>query len=91
MPEGNGTLLDNTLVVWGNELQDGRTHNHDNIPFVVAGGAGDGLVGGRYLKAAAGTRHNALLVSICQALGAPQLTSVGTPAFNSGPLPGLIT
>lgn len=91
VPEGSGTLLDNTLVVWGNELQDARNHKHDNIPFVVAGGAGVGLVGGRYLKAPAGTRQNALLVSICRAMGANAVTSVGKPEWNSGPVPGLIT
>lgn len=91
VPEGSGTLLDNTLVVWGNELQDARNHNHDNIPFVVAGGAGVGLAGGRYLKAAPGTRQNALLVSICHAMGANAVTSVGKPEWNSGALPGLIS
>lgn len=91
VPEGNGTLLDNTLVVWGNELQDGRNHDHNGVPFVVAGGAGVGLVGGRYLRAPAGTRQNALLVSICHALGATSVSSVGKAEFNSGPLAGLIS
>jgi hypothetical protein len=37
-PGGNGTLLDNTLIVWTNELGKGNSHTLDNIPFVLVGG-----------------------------------------------------
>src|SRR4029078_11863521 len=40
-PGGSGSLLDNTLVVWTNELGKGNSHTHDNIPFVLVGGGLD--------------------------------------------------
>ena len=48
MPEGDGTVLDNTMVVYGSGISDGNKHTHENLPVVVAGHAG-GLVGGRHL------------------------------------------
>jgi len=67
-PEGNGTLLDNTLVVWGGEIGKGNNHSFDKVPFVLAGAAGGALQTGRYLQAP-GAVHNRLLVSICQLMG----------------------
>ncbi|MEM9191387.1 MAG: DUF1552 domain-containing protein [Myxococcota bacterium] len=49
IPEGDGTVLDNTLVLWGNELGHPSIHNSHMVPFVLAGGAG-GLRTGRYLR-----------------------------------------
>ncbi len=46
-PEGDGTMLDHTLCVLCTEVCDGNTHLHDNMPFVVSGGAGGRLTGGR--------------------------------------------
>jgi hypothetical protein len=48
--EGNGTLLDNTVVVWVNEMGDGSTHDHQNAPIVMAGGCGGALKTGRFLN-----------------------------------------
>jgi hypothetical protein len=53
--EGNGTLLDNTMIVYGSGLGDGNRHNHDDLPIILAGGASAGLVGGRHLKYENGT------------------------------------
>src|SRR5690606_27683973 len=38
VPEGNGTMLDHTLIVWANELGWGSSHTHNDIPFLLAGG-----------------------------------------------------
>jgi Protein of unknown function (DUF1552) len=85
--EGNGTLLDNTLVVWGHE--NGTTaHRQENVPLLLAGKAGGALRTGRYVNAP-GKPHAMLLVSIAQLMGLP-LTSVGNINMNSGPLPGLV-
>ena len=70
--EGEGTLLDNTLVVWGSELGKGNSHAFERVPFVLAGGAGGALPTGRYLQFA-GVPHNRLLVSICRAMGLSDL------------------
>jgi hypothetical protein len=67
IPEGAGSLLDSTLIVWGNELGVGNTHGHDDIPFLLAGG-GAGFTMGRFLQLN-GEPHNRLLVSIQNAFG----------------------
>jgi hypothetical protein len=86
-PDGTGTLLDNSLLLWGNELGRPDIHSLQSIPFVLAGGAGGALRGGRFLQYNHDA-HNALLVSCLQMMGAPD-QSFGNPAFGSGPLPRL--
>jgi len=49
IPEGNGTVLDHTIVYWANELSNGSQHDGKNVPLLVAGGGGKFRVG-RYLK-----------------------------------------
>ena len=49
VPEGGGTLLDNTLVIWNNELRDGESHRFTSMPLLLAGGAGGAIEMGRYL------------------------------------------
>lgn len=81
VPEGSGTMLDNSLLVWMPELGNGW-HDLHKMMFVTAGGAGGAIPTGRYLKydeslpAPAGGRgtrlgppHTKLLVSILQAFG----------------------
>jgi hypothetical protein len=81
-------LLDNTVLVWGNELSLGSTHSHEEIPFVLLGGAGGHFRTGRSLTFN-GVPHNRLLVSLLQALDV-EATSFGHPDFGAGgPLPGL--
>ena len=89
VPEGDGTLLDNTLVVWGNELSRGNTHGHDPVPFVLAGGAGGAFETGRWLQVD-GHPHNRLLVSLCHAMGVDDIDTFGTTDPGSGGLPGLV-
>jgi len=84
--EGDGTLLDNTLVLAVNEISRGNSHSHEDMPFILAGGAG-GLVGGRHLTYDAAP-HNDLLVSIMNLLGL-ETSTFGHPDFCRGPLPGL--
>ncbi len=87
--EGDGTLLDNTLVVWGSELGKGNTHAFERVPFVLAGGAGGALPTGRYLQYV-DVPHNRLLVSIGQAFGLSDLDQFGTTDTGRGGLPGLL-
>ena len=48
--EGDGTLLDHTLIVWSNELGNPAVHDHFNVPFVVAGGTNGKFDMGRYVR-----------------------------------------
>jgi hypothetical protein len=86
--EGNGTMLDNTLVVWGTEVATGA-HNFDNVPFIVAGGGAKGVRSGRLLNAG-GAFHHRLLVSIAQYMGQNDITRFGDLDAGSGGLPGLL-
>jgi hypothetical protein len=90
IPEGNGTLLDNTLVVWGSELGVGNTHSFKSTPFVTAGGAGGAVPTGRYLEYNEKSYHNGLLVAICQAMGLKDVTKFGNLDDGSGPLAGFL-
>jgi hypothetical protein len=88
-PEG-GSVLSNTLVIWGSELGRGYDHDIKNVPFIFAGGAAGRLKGGRYLKVAS-PRHNRVLVTACHAMGLTQTEKYGSLDNASGPLPGLLT
>jgi hypothetical protein len=87
IPEGDGTMLDNTIVLWGNELGKGNSHTRTTIPMVMAGGTNAGFTTGRFLQYD-GVENNRLLVSILHALGI-DVDSYGTSDSGSGPLPGL--
>lgn len=83
------TLLDNSLVFWGNELSVGNTHSRKDMPFILAGGAGGAVKPGRYLKYPAGTPHNNLLVAMGNAMGATDLKTFGNAKYCTGALPKL--
>jgi hypothetical protein len=83
-PGGQGTLLDNTLIVWTNELGKGNSHTLDNIPFVLLGG-GFGFSMGRSLQLDK-VPHNRLHLALAHAVG-HRLETFGKPALcEGGPL-----
>jgi hypothetical protein len=49
--EGEGTLLDNSLLVYGSGIRDGDRHDHTDLPVILAGRAGGRIQTGRFLKA----------------------------------------
>jgi hypothetical protein len=49
-PEGNGTLLDHSLLLYGSGIGDPNVHDHTNLPVIVAGGAAGGMKGGRHIR-----------------------------------------
>jgi hypothetical protein len=82
IPEGDGTLLDHTLILWVNE--NGDAHDYHSVPMVLAGGANGVFRTGRYLKLA-GVPHNRLLVSVANAFPGVSITSYGnSPAHDWG-------
>jgi hypothetical protein len=84
--EGNGTLLDNTLVVWGREM-GATNHRMQPAPIFLAGGARGKLTTGRWLDRN-NQPHARLLVSIGRIMGL-DINSVGDIDVNSGPLAGV--
>ncbi len=88
--EGGGTMLDNTLVVWINELGSGGNHTHDNTPWVLAGNVGKTFKTGR-LVSFPGEPHNRMLLTLLHAMGVAD-TSFGDPDYcGAGPLTGMTT
>jgi len=49
-PEGNGTLLDHSLILYGSGIGNPNIHDHTNLPIIVAGGSATGMKGNRHLK-----------------------------------------
>lgn len=87
-PGGQGSILDNTLIVWTNELGKGNSHTLDNIPFVLVGN-GLGFRMGRSLKLK-NVPHNRFLISLAQGFGY-EIKTHGNPDFcHDGALTGLI-
>lgn len=86
IPEGDGTLLDHTLVVVGNIFSEGWEHSSRGKTYLLAGGAG-GLIGGRH-HTFDGAHNGDLFATILQALGFEDET-FGDPAFAGGPLAGV--
>jgi hypothetical protein len=83
-PGHSGSMLDNTLVVWTNELGKGNSHTLDHIPFLLAGG-GFGFNMGRSLSCE-NSPHNRLLLNLAHAVGHP-LKTFGNPKLcEGGPL-----
>ena len=88
VPGGVGSLLDNTTLVWTNELGQGNSHTLDNIPFVMVGGGLDFKMG-RSLKFDK-VPHNRLLMSFAHAFG-HRIDKFGNPDFcGAGPLGELV-
>ncbi len=87
-PGGPGSLLDNTTIVWTNELGKGNSHTLDDIPFVLVGNGLDFKMG-RALKYSQ-VSHNRLLLSLAHGMG-HTIDRFGNPDFcTAGPLTGLI-
>jgi hypothetical protein len=82
--EGDGTVFDNTLFLWGNEISTG-SHKFPRAPYLMA--TGKLLPGGRYLKFN-NLPHPTVLVSAANVMGLP-MTSFGNAGWQKGALPGL--
>jgi hypothetical protein len=65
-PDGDGTLLDHALVLYGSGMGDGNQHNHTDLPVLVAGGASGRLKGGRHLRHPKNTPMANLLLAILE-------------------------
>jgi hypothetical protein len=71
-PDGEGTLLDHALVLYGSGMSNSNEHDHDPLPIVLAGGAAGRLEGGRHIRAGAQQAPlSNLLLALLDKLGAP--------------------
>jgi hypothetical protein len=71
MPEGDGTMLDHTVFLYGTGISDSNTHFHDDLPIAIVGGKAAGIKGGRYIRNAKGTPLANLHLTILDKLGFP--------------------
>jgi len=87
---GGGSMLDNTLILWWNEMGNGSAHLANRAPYVLAGGAGGGLKMGRFLDyTKAPIENNQMLLTVYNVLTGSQDTTFGAAKYCPGPAPGL--
>jgi len=87
VPEGDGTMLDNTACVWIHEQSNGGNHNRNDMPFVLAGSCGGYFATGHCLDLQ-GRPHNDLLVTLARAMGV-ELDRFGDDNY-TGPISELL-
>ncbi len=69
--EGEGSLLDNCLALYGCAISDGNRHDHRNLPILLAGRGGGAVTPGRHIRYSDDTPLNNLYLSMLDAAGAP--------------------
>jgi hypothetical protein len=88
IPEGEGSVLDSTLIVWATEVSKGNSHSLNDIPYLLIGNAQGAIRGGQWLNFP-GRSGNDLLVTIARAFDLP-LEQIGEAGFTDGPLDELL-
>jgi hypothetical protein len=71
-PDGDGNLLDHSIILYGSSMSNGNQHDHDPLPVILAGGASGQLEGGRHMQYAQHTPMSNLLLSVLDKLGVHQ-------------------
>lgn len=84
-PEGQGSLLDNCIIMHGSGICDGNIHNHENLPIVLAGGGAGTMHTGRLLHYPKETPMCDLYMGLLERMGC----DVASFGDSTGPLPGL--
>ncbi len=69
LPDGDGTMLDHTLFMYGTGISDSNTHFHDDLPIALVGGKAAGIQGGRYIRYAKGTPLTNMHLTILEKMG----------------------
>ena len=68
-PDGDGSLLDHSQILYGSSISDGNAHTHHDLPLVLAGGAAGQIKGGRHIRYAKETPMNNLLLTMLAQAG----------------------
>ncbi|MBL9167561.1 MAG: DUF1552 domain-containing protein [Verrucomicrobiales bacterium] len=76
LKEGEGTLLNNCIMLWGSGLEDGDKHRRDNLPFIIAGKGGGSIKTGRFLSIVQGNQGD-LLTTLLSCAGIPLDRPIG--------------
>jgi len=75
--DGDASLLDKSMVIWGSPMADPNIHNHRRCPLALFGRANGALKGGVHIKAEDGTPMANVMLSAMQKLGMSDVTSFG--------------
>jgi hypothetical protein len=70
-PDGNGSLLDHSMILYGSSISDGNAHTHHDLPLVLAGSAAGQIECGRHIRYPKETPMNNLLLSMLDRAGVP--------------------
>jgi hypothetical protein len=70
-PDGDGSLLDHSMILFGSSISDGNAHTHHDLPLVLAGGGNGKVKGGRHIRYAPETPMNNLLLTMLDKSGVP--------------------
>jgi hypothetical protein len=76
LKEGDGTLLDNCIMMWGSGLEDGNQHRRENLPFIIAGTGGGSIKTGCFLPDTTGNQGD-LLTTLLSCAGVPLDRPIG--------------
>jgi hypothetical protein len=69
--DGDGTLLDHSMILYGSSIRDGNVHDHHDLPLVLAGGKAAGIKSGRHIRYKPETPMNNLLLTLLDKSGVP--------------------
>jgi hypothetical protein len=76
-PDGDASMLDNSLVIYGSPMGNPNQHNHKRVPFLVAGHAGGRIRGGTHIKAKNGTPLSNVMLTLLHELGHEDVKTFG--------------
>ena len=71
IPDADGTLLDQTMLIYGTGISDSNAHLHDDLPIVLAGGRAAGIKGGRHIRYPKETPLTNLWLTVLDKMGVP--------------------
>ena len=70
-PDGDGSLLDSVMILFGSGMSDGNRHNHHDLPTLLVGGGAGAITGGRHIRVAPDTPNANLFLTMLDTLGVP--------------------
>jgi hypothetical protein len=76
-PDGDGTLLDHSINLYGSGIGDSNSHNPHNLPVVIVGGKSMGIQGGRHVTHPTDTPLSNLFLTLMDRIGVPNIESFG--------------
>ncbi len=88
--EGDGSLLDHSVILFGSALSDGNYHLHNDVPALLAGGGGGRINGGRHIRYD-GEPFSNLHLTVLNLLGVSKESYIRTGSDGTGTLPGIIS